>query len=245
MDWVAHFSNRPMVKLDQFNQEQISALEHAHIGYSIAQFQRGESSEAKDFLEKSKAFATEIDALAFYEAAKLFVAEENYHSKLLESFMGQMQIEFASQSWTDNVFRWIRSIGDIAWSSRVLLTAELLAQVYYPALQEATSSKMLHHICERIIDDEAFHILFQTERIARVLLHRHPLKRLIHTVCGGVLFCGTIFVVWFEHRTAVSRSLSFSQFVRSSFAYYKFAMRQIRNYLSSHAANWLDRGSLA
>jgi hypothetical protein len=154
MDWLNHFRNRPDIKLEQFKEERISELERRKIGYSISQFQRGESSEARDFLEKSRIFSIKSGRAAFYEESKLFIKEENYHSNLLKIFMMQMQIEAASDAWTDNVFRWLRSLGDIAWSSRVLLTAEILAQVYYPALKEATSSEMLHLICERIIADE-------------------------------------------------------------------------------------------
>jgi hypothetical protein len=149
--------------------------------------------------------------------------------------MMQMQIEAASDAWTDNVFRWLRSLGDIAWSSRVLLTAEILAQVYYPALKEATSSEMLHLICERIIADEDFHILFQTERIARVLQHHHKMVRIIQAVAALVLFCGTTFVVWLEHRAVLSSSLTFWQYIKSSFGRYKFAMRQLGDCLNNKA----------
>jgi hypothetical protein len=236
MDWLNHFRNRPDIKLEQFKEERISELERRKIGYSISQFQRGESSEARDFLEKSRIFSIKSGRAAFYEESKLFIKEENYHSNLLKIFMMQMQIEAASDAWTDNVFRWLRSLGDIAWSSRVLLTAEILAQVYYPALKEATSSEMLHLICERIIADEDFHILFQTERIARVLQHRHKMVRTIQAISALVLFCGTTFVVWLEHQAVLSSSLTFWQYIKSSLGRYKFAMRQLGDCLNNKAS---------
>lgn len=227
MNWIRHFEKRPPLKLDVFNGEHISKVEHGRIAYSIAQFQRGESSEAADYLEKSRRFAFETDHPTFFWESRLFVIEENFHSKLLGAFMAQMGIGRAGGSWTDVVFRWLRSLGDIGWSSRVLLTAELLAQVYYPALKEATKSGMLAAICERIIEDEEYHILFQTERIAFVLQNRSRLSRTVQSLAGLGLFVGTAVVVWFEHRPVLSHSLSFWEYVRAGFGRYTFAMSQL------------------
>ena len=245
MDWLKRFHNYPDLDLEQFREEKISELDRERIGYSISQFQRGESSEAKDFLAKSEIFSVESGDSVFYEESKMFVKEENYHSDLLKTFMQQMQIELASESWSDSVFRWIRSLGDIAWSSQVLLTAELLAQVYYPALNVATSSEMLAFICERIIEDEDDHILFQAERIARVLQRHTQLYRKIHSALGLVLFWGTTFVLWFEHQEVLSSSLSYRQYVRACFNRYRFFRLQLNSCLKNSEAELRDQRSLA
>ncbi|WP_420640653.1 hypothetical protein [Candidatus Leptofilum sp.] len=245
MNWVQHFSGRPQLKLEQYQGEHISELESRRIGDSIAQFQRGESSEARDFLEKSQTFSRKSGNPTFFEESKLFVQEENYHSYLLAIFMNQSNICMASDAWADNVFRWIRSFGDIAWSSRVLLTAEILAQVYYPALKEATSSSLLRAICERIIEDEEYHILFQTERIARVLQHHSRIYLTIHSLLGLSLFLGTTLVVWLEHRKVLSSSLSFLNYFKASFGYYRFAMAQLSSFLTSQKPTLEDLGSYA
>lgn len=235
MNWLTHFSNRPQLGLDQFKEERISRQEFGRIGYSIAQFQRGESSEAKDYLEKSRWFSEESGQADFLEVSRLFVKEENYHSHLLDTFMAQMGIERLSESWADDVFRWVRSWGDIGWCSRVLLTAEILAQVYYPALREATSSRMLHTICDRIIADEDLHILFQTERIAFVLQHRSNLSRMVQSLAGWGLFWGTAVVVWFEHRCVLASSFSFLDYLKESFGRYQFAMARLNQPMDRQA----------
>lgn len=245
MDWLKRFHNHPALNLEQFKEENISEAERKRIGYSIAQFQRGESSEARDFLGKSKIFAAESGDPRFLAESKLFVKEENYHSYLLEIFMKQMQIDFATESWSDSVFRWIRSFGDIAWSSRVLLTAEIIAQVYYPALKEASSSAMMQTICERIIEDEEDHILFQTERIARVLRRHGQLFRSLHWVLGLVLFWGTAVVVWFEHQDVLAKSLSYGQYLRTCSGRYQFALSQLNQHLASNEAELRERRSPA
>lgn len=239
MNWLNHFRTRPAVQLDLFQEERLTESEHHRVSYSIAQFQRGESSEAQDFLSKSKLFALELGDFAFFEESQLFVQEENYHSYLLGVFMEQAQIDFATESWADTIFRWVRSLGDIAWSSRVLLMAELLAQVYYPALKEATSSPLLQAICDRIIADEAYHITFQTERIARVLKRRSLWHRWVHTILGAILFWGMAVGVWLEHGKVFSCTLSFWQFLRASSRCYQVAMSQLNSWLIGNS--WKER----
>ncbi len=239
MNWLAHFRSRPLLNLDEFGEERISALERAWVGHSVAQFMRGESSEAKDYLEKSRRFGDELGDENFLAVSKIFVKEENYHSAMLAAFMAQMGIEPLAGSWADDVFRWVRSWADIGWCSTVLLAAEILAQVYYPALQTATSSKMLQTICERVIEDEAYHILFQTERIATVLAHRGRFYRLALSMAGWALFWGTAVVMWHEHRSVLSRALSFGEYLKQSFLRREFAMRKLRERLVGNTAEFV------
>lgn len=227
MNWLHHFQNRPPVDLTQFADEQISSAERDKIGYSLAQFQRGESSEAKGFLGKSQQFAEESNDAIFHTESQLFIKEENFHSHMMGQFMTQMNIDFAKHSWTDTAFRWLRSFGGLAWLSRVLLMAEILAQVYYPALKQSTSSQMLQTICNRIIEDEAHHITFQTERIARVLRRRNRWIRYIHSILGLILFCGSSVVVWIDHYKVFSGTLSLPQFIKACIHYYRIAMSQL------------------
>jgi hypothetical protein len=235
-NWITHFKNRPLLSLNKFSAERISALERAWLGNSVAQFMRGKSSEAKDFLAKSRQFAEESGDGDFLAASQIFVKEENFHSDLLAAFMAQMGIAPLAASWADDVFRWVRSWGDIGWCSQVLLAAEILAQVYYPALQRATSSKMMQAICERVIEDEAYHILCQTERIAAVLRRRGRLYRTVHSAAGWLLFWGTAVVMWHEHHSVMGRSLSFIGYLKESFLRRAFAMREIRRHLIGETA---------
>ncbi len=245
MDWLQRFQNRSDIDLEHFKEEKISELERFRIGYSIAQFQRGESSEARDYLAKSEIFSIESGDPVFYEESKLFVKEENFHSDLLKTFMQQMQIDLVAESWSDSIFRWVRSWGDIAWSSQVLLTAELLAQVYYPALKAATSSEMLATICERIIEDEEDHILFQAERIARVLQWHNRLYRKIHSALGFVLFWGTTFVLWFEHQEVLSESLTYWQYITACLDRHRYFRELLKIHLVSNEVALQDQSSLA
>ncbi len=138
------------------------------IAASIAEFQRGESSEARIYLAKSERFSSRTGDAAFQGTSILFVQEENGHASLLLRFMQLAGIPPSTRSFGDRVFRLLRALGDIGWASRVLIIAELIAQEYYPCLQAATDHPALKRICDKIVADEESHICFQIERIVRV-----------------------------------------------------------------------------
>src|SRR5688572_30791410 len=146
----------------------LSSSERVRIAKSIGEFQRGESSEARNYLEKSARFATQANDPAFHATSELFVASENLHANLLIRFMQQTDIPRSQSSARDGVFRWLRGLSDLGWCSRVIIIAELVAQEYYPCLRAATTHPVLIRICDRVIAEEAAHIQLQVERIVRI-----------------------------------------------------------------------------
>lgn len=59
------------------------------------------------------------------------------------------------------MFRGLRRVLSLEHTLRVLLTAEVVAAVYYRALFNATYSGLLQQLCRRIILDEEMHLNFQ------------------------------------------------------------------------------------
>jgi hypothetical protein len=196
----------------------LSAATRARIGPSIAEFQRGESSEAHAYLRKSRAFAEASGDAMFHEASVLFVREENGHSALLDRFMRDAGIPRRERAFSDMVFRWLRSGGDLGWSSRVLLIAELIAQEYYPCLRRATSHPALVRICDKIICDEEAHIAFQVQRIAEVEAGLGALARAWRANAQRVLMIGAALVVYRGHGGVLTPHMSRVAFVRRSLA---------------------------
>jgi hypothetical protein len=92
------------------------------IAASIAEFQRGESSEARIYLAKSERFSTRTGDAAFQATSILFVQEENGHASLLLQFMQLTGIPASTRSFGDRVFSVLRAAGDIGWASRVLIS---------------------------------------------------------------------------------------------------------------------------
>jgi hypothetical protein len=81
----------------------------------------------------------------------------------------------------------------------VLLTAEVIARIYYDALLEATRNPALQAICRRILDDEAHHFQFQSERVAILRRERSRAAVAIALAAQRVLFTGSVALVWLRH----------------------------------------------
>src|SRR5262245_8086158 len=92
--WVAHFRENVYRdwQIPWKNNMNLPPAVQRRIATSIAEFQRGESSEALHYLAKSEAFARETSDPDFHAASILFVREENGHAGLLLRFMRQAGI---------------------------------------------------------------------------------------------------------------------------------------------------------
>jgi hypothetical protein len=185
----------------------------AAIANSVAEFQRGESSEAQNYLGKSALFSGRTGDPAFHAASILFVREENGHAALLLRFMQLAGIPRRRSTPGDGVFRWLRSFGDTGWASRVLIIAELIAQEYYPCLRAATGHPALMRICDKIIFDEEAHIRFQVERIVRVEAALGARTIGLRDALLPILMRGTAVVVYFGHRRVIASRMGFQEFV--------------------------------
>ncbi|MEO5960109.1 MAG: hypothetical protein ABIR80_13410 [Opitutaceae bacterium] len=187
------------------------------IAASIAEFQRGESAEARTYLARSERFSRDANDPAFHEASKLFIQAENAHAALLLRFMERTGIPRRENSSRYGVFRWLRHLGDLGWASRVLLVAELIAQEYYPCLRRATDHPALVRICDRIVAEEMAHIRFQVERIARVETAQSRAAVALRDVLQGVLMAGAACVVYAGHRRVLAVRLSCGEFLSRVF----------------------------
>lgn len=186
--------------------------ERERIASSIAEFQRGESSEAHSYLAKSQQFGAQMGDAMFHVVSRLFVESENLHARLLLRFMQQSGIPTQQKSPRDGVFRWLRSLGDLGWTSRILLIAELVAQEYYPCLRAATTHPILTRICDRIISEEAAHIRFQVERIAQVENSHPRLRTMIYNVLQFLLMSCAASAVYLGHHRVLGVKMGFAQF---------------------------------
>ncbi|MGW4329036.1 hypothetical protein ACWEKR_24445 [Nocardia sp. NPDC004573] len=227
--WVAHYRKNfdRDWQIPWSSGTALTSGEKQRIAASVAEFQRGEASEAQDYLGKSSAFSTVARDPDFHAASILFVAEENAHAALLLRFMQETAIATRQHSFSDIVFRWLRSIGDLGWSSRVLLIAELIAQDYYPCLRAATNHAALHRICDKIEYDEKAHVRFQTERIARLEAGLSDPAVGLRRGLQSVLLCGAIVVVYLEHRPVLRARLSFGKFATTVLRRNRRAQRAI------------------
>ena len=200
-EWLQYFqSNTPEPVLPWHEPYRLSEDERAAVSASIRQFQLGESGKGRRLLIQAEHWAERQGDPEYMAALRLFVKEEQRHSRILGRFLESEGISCIERHWVDGVFRRIRSFAGLELRMRVLATAEVLAMPYYAALRDATRSPLLRAICERILEEETAHLRFQafTFRLFRGA-RSAALDRLAWRA-NRMLLAGTTAVLWQEHK---------------------------------------------
>ncbi len=207
-EWVEHFvRNRSrLLPIPWDLGAELHDDERAAIRSSIQAFQLGESSEGRNLMRYARAWAARSGDADYVAAFGMLIAEEQRHARDLGRFMELNRIPCIRRRWTDSVFRRLRNlVGTLEISIGVLVTAEMIAKVYYVALRDASQSTILRRLCDQILLDEAAHVEFQTEQLAR-LQHGRAAPLLWATrALHRVLFVGATLVVAGSHRATLSR----------------------------------------
>lgn len=214
-EWVSYYRTNAsgLREIPWEDSYKLSVEERQAISKSIAEFQKGESSEGKHLLAAATRIAKLTNDPAYKEATILFIKEEQRHAKELLKFMKLRSIPSIGSAWPDSVFRTLRHLGGMEVSICVLVTAEIIAQSYYPALKKATEDPILIKICQQIISDEDAHVKFQTERIFGLRNGHGGLKKLVSLNLHRFLFWGTLFVVWVQHKSVYLKAeMSFKDY---------------------------------
>lgn len=204
--WRDHFrDNRTHFDGVPWDRCNITPAEAQAIAASIAEFQLGESSEGRHLIHEARRHAEAAGDPDYAVAMAYFIAEENSHARALGRFMDAAGLPRQGRTFSDSVFRILRKGMGLEVSISVLITAELIAQVYYQALRDATQSAALRSICEQILRDERMHIRFQSERLAILQRFRPRTGLRLGVAARRVLMAGTLPVVWLGHRRALRR----------------------------------------
>lgn len=232
--WCRHFrrnaANRKPIPWGSVSS--LSEMERRAVARSVAVFQRGESGEGTHLLRCSERHANDVGDPNYVPAMRLFVQEEQQHAAWLGRFLDEAGLPRISRNFSDGFFRWLRHRAGLELSITVLVTAEILANVYYAALRDATNCAALREICGHILRDEVAHVRFQCERIA--LLQRRPLnrpetarpvrrvKRFLH----ACLYAGAAAVLWIGHRRVFrAAGLGVRSFFRRAWSEFRRARR--------------------
>ena len=207
---------------------EITGSEREAIWDSVREFQLGESSEGRHIIRCAHEFAARQRTPAYAEAIKLFIREEQRHARDLGRFMDLAGIPRRTRAWPDTVFRCLRHLSGLEVSISVLITAEIIAKVYYAALREATGSTVLRCLCDQILRDERQHVRFQCDYLAILRGGRRPLLFDLTEAPHRFLFFGACLVVWKSHGRAIRRGgMRFSRFWKSCWREMNEAMRHV------------------
>ncbi|MFF2479513.1 hypothetical protein [Paenibacillus sp. NPDC058071] len=201
-DWSEYFrKNKDQLAEIAWNDPYgLSASERAIIADSIQQFQLGESSEGRHLLFQARAYAERSGDYAYLEAITAFIREEQRHARDLGQFMKVQQIPLIRAHWVDGVFRKLRKFAGLELSVTVLITAEIIAKVYYEALKNCTKSPALRGLCDQILRDENKHVEFQSLTLRKLAAKQGAIRHFLSRAFHRILFEGTILVVWRQHR---------------------------------------------
>lgn len=236
--WLNHFKSNQ----NQFNHinweldEKLTSKEISTIKSSIQQFQKGENSEGKHLIHYAKAYGDST----YLETIKLFIKEEQTHAFVLGKFMKQHEIQKIKEHWVDTIFRNLRKLTSLENSIIVLLTAEIIASVYYIALKECSNSKTLKNICRQILLDEEMHINFQSFTLNQFYKKKSSIGKIQIRLFHRILMTGTTLIVWMYHRQVfLWGGFSFYRFYKSVFTEFFRSEKMIKEvyFKSNNATN--------
>jgi len=206
----------------------LSPAERKAVTGSIREFQLGESSEGRHLQSAADRYALTTGDAAYATTIRLFIREEQRHAAYLARFLGAEGVMLKTRTWADSVFRNLRHLGELETAIAVLLTAEIIAQVYYLALRRATGSRVLRAICRRILADEAAHVRFQAERLAILRRGRTTVSLMLCLSLQRLLFALALGVVWHNHGDALRRGrLTTLEFWRAGWRAFERAAEQM------------------
>jgi hypothetical protein len=236
-EWVEYFRmNRSrLLPIPWSLGAELGAAERTAIKSSIQAFQLGESSEGRNLMRYARAWAACSGDSDYVEAIGLLIGEEQRHARDLGRFMELNGVPCIRRRWTDSVFRRLRNfVGTLEISIAVLVTAEIIAKIYYAALSEASRSQLLRRICVQILRDEARHVEFQTGQLAKLQRGRAAPLLWATRALHQLLFLGATLVVAWSHRSVLRRG---------GFGFRRFCRACLREFAADVRARRRDEGT--
>jgi hypothetical protein len=202
--WSEHFAGNVARQLE-IPWENCESLPESHrriLVASLQDFQLGESSEGKHGLARATVHGLRSRDTHYAKAVRLFFAEENRHAGYLARYLKLQGAEVIGRSWTDFAFRRVRRLMALETLLRVLLTAELIGEVYYRAIRAATNCPTLRAICTQLLRDERMHVRFHVERFGYLQRGRSRMRLRLEGLFWRSFFTATCLAVWAKHRRA-------------------------------------------
>ncbi|MEL6895052.1 MAG: 4-hydroxy-3-methylbut-2-enyl diphosphate reductase [Planctomycetota bacterium] len=202
-DWSRYFTRNLQTdpQIEWSDEPTLIPDRSADIARSIQTFQLGESGQGRHIRAAAERWVSGGGDVDYPEALALFLNEEHRHSDLLARFLRQEHLPLLRSQWSDSCFRFLRHLAGLRTSIIVLVTAEILAQVYYWALLNASDSPTLKSICRRVLRDERYHVWFQMGIADRLSEHWSPCFRWSIFQIERLLFAVSMRILWWDHRS--------------------------------------------
>lgn len=188
--------------------ETLGESEMADIGPSLAAFRLGGTAGSSEgsVLRRCAADYAERNGFAMLpDITLLFIAEERNHCAMLGRFMEKHGIPETESGWTGDVFRALRKPLGFEAAISIQITAEIIGLVYYRALREATGSRLLRAICNKILEDGKSHLEYGSAMIRSAQSARGPWARAAWRLAHGCFFTVTVIMAFRAHRKVLLR----------------------------------------
>jgi len=195
------------------------------IARSIAVLQICELPEGRSLLRSARRFAEKHQAAQLLRITELFIREQHRHAALLGAFMEDHGIARKQTDLTDFVFCCLRRLGGFGLRLHIIVCAELIANVYYRALEAATGCQRLKILSRILVADELAHIGLEAQLLLALRARQPAPLRIVTRLLHRGFFACAAGVVYLTHR-AVLRGAGFhsGSFVRVCATQYAFYM---------------------
>jgi hypothetical protein len=215
-------------------EDRLTDQERRLIARSIATFQLGEQSQGRTLVRAARRFGERHRLAHLVPIVELFIREEQRHAALLREFMQDHDIPLKHRHWTDLVFRRLRRLGGFELYLCVLISAELIGNVYYRALASATGCQRLKVLCRTLVADELVHVAFESQLLLALRARRPGWVRTAVRSLHRAFFTLTACVVWWTHRCLLRHGgYDARSFVRLCQAQYGFYLEPVNTRLAS------------
>jgi len=228
--WLNHFeyhAERPR-GIPPALADVLTAEERRLIASSIATFQLGEQSGGGTLLRAADRFARAHQIAPLVRIVELLIREEQRHAALLRCFMEDHRIPLKSRDWTDEIFRRLRRLAGFELYLCVLITAELIGNVYYRALETVTGCQRLKVLCRTLVAEELVHVAFESQWLLALRAPRPAWLRTLQRLVHRAFLAGTAGVVWLTHRSLLRHAGHDRRtFLRLCLAQYDFYLEPV------------------
>ncbi len=195
------------------------------IARSMAVFQVCEQPEGSALLRAARRFAAKHEAAPLTRITELFVREQQRHAALLGAFMEDHDIERKETDLTDFVFCCLRRIGGFGFRLNVLVAAELIANVYYRALEVTTGCQRLKILCRTLVADELAHIGLESQLLLALRARKPAALRAACRLLHRTFFSCAAAAVYLTHRSILrGAGYGLGSFLRVCATQYAFYM---------------------
>lgn len=201
--WIHHFETNTRLNRDlQLPSEPCSLPEAIRIplAKSLATFQLGESGGGTRLRRYTRCIASLENLKGYRRAVDLFVAEEQSHAALLARTVTHLRGTLLQKQWTNSVFRWMRDLVNLEFNIQVLLTAELIAEVYFGLLSLRCGDSVVQTVAKKLLRDEMSHLSFQRDFLFERLKTLTPAMQRLWRWQFQFIHLGTALVVSWDHR---------------------------------------------